>query len=172
MTNNWVKQLTSFVVLLLLQVLVLNHISFWGYATPFLYIYFIIKMPIGINRNLLMLLGFVLGFLIDIFCNTPGVNAAATVFAAFIRRPVQGVFFAREDFEHFIPNVATLGSSFMKYAIGIVFIHHFLLISISSFSYFNIQTIILRIFSSTILTSILIFAIEGFTVKKGYKNEK
>ncbi len=172
MTNNWVKQLISFVVLLLLQVLVLNHISFWGYATPFLYIYFIIKMPIGTNRNLLMLIGFVLGFIIDIFCNTPGINAAAAVFAAFVRRPVQGLFFAREDFEQFVPNMMTLGAAFMKYAIVITLIHHLLLISFSSFSYFNIQTIILRVISSTILTSILIFAIEGFTVKKGYKNEK
>lgn len=166
MANNRVKQLISFVVLLLLQVLVLNHISFWGYATPFLYIYFILKMPVGINRNLLMLLGFVLGFIIDIFCNTPGINAAATVFAAFMRRPVQGLFFSREDFEHSIPNIATLGGAFMKYAIVVTFIHHLLLISISSFSYFNMQTIALRILLSTTLTSVLIFAIEGFTVKK------
>ncbi len=166
MTSNWLKQLISFVVLILLQVLVLNHISFWGYATPFLYIYFIIKMPIGTDRNLLMVIAFFLGFIIDIFCNTPGQNAAASVFAAFIRRPVQGLFFAREDFEHFIPNIATLGSAFMKYACVVVFLHHTLLIFISSFSYFNYQTITLRIITSTVLTSILIFAIEGFTVKK------
>lgn len=166
MISNWLKQLTSFIVLILLQVLILNHISFWGYATPFLYIYFIIKMPIGINRNLLLVLAFFLGFIIDIFCNTPGQNAAATVFAAFIRRPVQGLFFAREDFEHFIPNIATLGGAFMKYAALVVFVHHAILISISSFSYSNFLTIGLRIISSVLLTSALIFAIEGITIKK------
>lgn len=166
MTNNWLKQLISFIVLILLQVLVFNHISFWGYATPFLYIYFIIKMPIDTNRNLLMVLGFIMGFIIDIFCNTPGQNAAATVFAAFAQRPVQGLFFAREDFEHFIPSIVSLGSAFMKYTCVVVFLHNLALILISSFSYFNFQTILLRIISSTILTCILIFAIEGFTVKK------
>jgi len=166
MTSNWLKQTILFVVLILLQVLVLNHISFLGYATPFLYIYFIIKMPIASDRNLLMLVSFILGFTIDIFCNTPGQNAAAAVFAAFIRKPAQVLFFEREDFEHFIPSIGTLGSAFMKYACLVVLAHHTVLISISSFSYFNLQSVGLRIISSTILTSLLIFAIEGITVKK------
>lgn len=166
MTNNWLKQLVLFIVLILLQVLVFNHISFMGYATPYLYIYFIIKMPIGTNRNLLMLLAFALGFIIDIFNNTPGQNAAATVFAAFVCRPIQELFFAREDFDHFIPNLTTLGGAFMKYASTIVLIHHAILISISYFSYFNLPIIILRIISSALLTSIIIFALEGISVKK------
>lgn len=167
MTSNWLKQLILFCILILLQVLVLNHISFLGYATPFLYIYFIIKMPIGSNRNLIIFLGFLLGLTIDIFCNTLGQNAAATVFAAFIRRPVQGLFFARDDFEHAIPSITTLGTSiFMRYASLIILIHHICLISISSFSYLNTSTILLRILLSTILTSILVFAIEGFSIRK------
>lgn len=166
MTGNWLKQSISFIILVLLQVLVLNHISFLGYATPFLYIYFIIKMPIGTNRNLVLITAFLLGFSIDIFCNTLGQNAAAAVLAAFMRRPVQGLFFAREDFEHFIPSIPNLGLAFIKYTIVIVFIHHLALISISSFSYLNFPTIMLRIISSTLLTSILIYAIEGFAVKR------
>lgn len=166
MANNWLKQLISFVTLILLQVLVLNHISFLGYATPFLYIYFIVKMPIGTDRNLVLLMAFLLGFSIDIFCNTLGQNAAAAVFAAFMRRPVQDLFFEREDFEHFIPSIPNLGFAFIKYTVVIVFIHNLALISISSFSYLNINTLILRVLSSTLLTSVLIYAIEGFSVKR------
>lgn len=166
MTNNWLRQLISFILLIFLQVSVFNHISFIGYATPFLYIYFILKMPIDTNRSVLMLLAFILGFTIDIFCNTPGQNAAATVFVAFMQRPVQNLFFAREDFELFVPSIATLGATFFKYACVVIFLHNMSLILISSFSYFNFQTILLRIISSTILTCILVFAIEGFTVKK------
>ena len=166
MTSNWLKQLILFLILVLLQVLVLNHISFLGYATPFLYIYFIIKLPVGINRNLVIFLGFLLGFIIDLFCNTPGQNAAAATFAAFMRRPVQGLFFARDDFEHVVPSITNLGNAFMKYAITIILIHHTLLILISSFSYLDPLTITLRIVSSSVLTSILVFAMEGFTIKK------
>ncbi|HCO67549.1 MAG TPA: rod shape-determining protein MreD [Dysgonomonas sp.] len=166
MINSWLKQGLLFIVLILLQVLVLNHISFFNYATPFLYVYFIIKMPLAINRNILMLISFLLGLIIDIFCNTPGQNAAAAVFAAFLRRPVQLMFFEKEDFEHIIPNLSSLGASFMKYASLVVLIHHTVIISISSFSYINFSTIVLRIIFSSILTSILIFAVEGITVKK------
>ncbi|MEN9918467.1 MAG: rod shape-determining protein MreD [Bacteroidota bacterium] len=166
MAGNWLKQLGLFIILVLLQVLILNHISFWGYATPFFYIYFIIKMPIGTNRNFLMVLAFLLGFTIDIFSNTPGQNAVASVFVGFVRRPVQGLFFAREEFEHFIPNIAALGGAFMKYAIVVVLLHHAILISVSSFSYFDLDIIALRIISSAALTSVLIFAIEGITAKK------
>lgn len=166
MANSWIKYTLIFVILILLQILVLNHISFFDHATPFLYIYLIIIMPMGINRNLLLLVAFLLGLIIDIFCNTPGQNAAASVFAAFMCRPMQLLFFDREDFEHIAPSISTLGGAFMKYTFLVVLLHHIVLISISSFSYFNIQTICLRIVLSTILTSVLIFAIEGITSKR------
>lgn len=166
MTSNWLKQLILFVTLILIQVLVLNHISFMGYATPLLYIYFILKMPLGTNRNLLIFLGFLLGICIDVFCNTLGVNAAASVLLAFVCLPIQRLFFEREDFENFVPSLDNLGFAFMKYAFIGVFIHHAILISLNSFSYFNPAIIVLRILSSTIFTTILIYAIEGFSVKR------
>ncbi len=155
-----------FVLLALLQVTVLNKISFFGYAIPFVYIYFIIKLPIGFNRNLTILLGFLLGFSIDIFCNTPGINAAATTFIAFLRRPIQGLFFMVDDYEEQTPRLSLLGSAFMKYTVLMTLIHHAVLISIESFSYVNFNLILLRIILSTILTSVLIFALEGFSFNK------
>lgn len=166
MTSNWLKQLILFVMLILIQVLVLNHISFMGYATPFLYIYFILKMPLGTNRNLLILLSFLLGISVDIFCNTLGLNAAASVLLAFVCFPIQRLFFDREDFENFVPSLHNLGFAFMKYAFLGVFIHHAVLISLISFSYFNPAIIVLRILSSTLFTTILIYAIEGFSVRR------
>lgn len=166
MINNWIKLLVYGFLLILLQVLILNHISFLGYATPFLYIYFIIKLPIGTNRNFVIFLGFVFGLIIDLFCNTPGQNAAATTLAAFMLQSAQNIFFVRENLENVIPSIANLRASFMKYAISIVLIHHTVLISITSFSYYNFGTILIRILSSVLLTSILVFAIEGFSLRK------
>lgn len=123
-------------------------------------------MPIGINRNLLIFIGFLLGFTIDIFCNTLGQNAAATVLAAAFCQSIQGLFFSRDDFENYTPSLALLGSAFFKYAFLIIFIHHTVLILISSFSFLNPLTIALRILLSTLLTFVLVFAIEGLFVKK------
>jgi len=164
--SNVIKYIILFVILVLLQVLIFNKISFLGYAVPFVYIYFIMKLPVGYNRNLSTLLGFLLGLSIDIFCNTPGINAAATTFIGFFCRPVQSLFFMVDDYNGQTPGLSLLGGSFMKFVVFITLIHHVILVSIESFSYFNIKLILLRISLSTILTIILIFAFEGFSLKK------
>lgn len=164
--NNTIKLFILFVLLVLLQVMVLNRISFLGYAVPFLYIYFIVKLPIGMNRSLVIFLGFLLGFIVDIFCNTPGMNAAATTLAAFVRKPIQKLFFSVDDYNEQTPRFSLLGGTFVKYAVTITFVHTIALVSIESFSYFNIVSILLRIGLSTLVTSLLIFALEGFSVKK------
>ena len=164
--SNAIKYLILFVILVLLQVLIFNKISFLGYAVPFVYIYFIMKLPVGCNRNLSTLLGFLLGLSIDIFCNTPGINAAATTLIGFVCRPVQSLFFMVDDYNGQTPGLSLLGSSFMKFVVSMTLIHHIILVSIESFSYFNIKLILLRISLSAILTIILIFAFEGFSLKK------
>ncbi len=163
---NNLKLVLLFVFLVLIQVLILNHILFLGYATPLLYIYFLIKLPTSFSKNSVILLGFLLGITIDLFCNTLGVNAAATTFVAFLRYPIQKLFFNDDEFDHIEPKISILGGAFIKYCILIIFIHHSSLICLEYFSFFNIQTILLRIISSSLLTFIIIFAIEGFSVKR------
>jgi hypothetical protein len=71
-----------------------------------------------------------------------------------------------DDYEEQTPSLALLGAAFMKYVIFLTLIHHIVLVSIESFSYFNIKLILLRFSLSAVLTSILIFAFEGFSLKK------
>ena len=166
MLSSLLKYTLLFVLLVLLQALVWENISVLGYATPYLYIYFVIKLPIGLNRYLITFLGFILGLTIDMFANTPGLAAAATTFVAFFRRPIQGLCFERDGFSSFIPGISILGGGFMKYAVICVFLHHAILLLLESFSYFNIQIIALKILSSTILTSLLIFAVDSLASGK------
>ncbi len=72
----YIIRLEWFIILVLLQVLVLNHIHFEQYATPLFYIYFLLKIDSDNSRKGLMLWAFSLGLCIDIFSNTPGLNAA------------------------------------------------------------------------------------------------
>ena len=58
-----------FLGLVLLQVLVLNQMHVAGYATPFFYIYFILKFNSRVGRNELMLWSFALGLTVDMFGN-------------------------------------------------------------------------------------------------------
>ena len=151
-----------FILLVFIQVVILNHISFLIYAIPFAYIYFILKLPISTNRNLLLFLGFLLGFSIDIFTKTPGINAAATTFIAFIREPVIKLFYMSDESEVEIPGIAKMGwGGFIKYAFLLILVHTILLICIESFSILNIKLIVYRILGSTFLTTLLVIGFEG-----------
>ena len=51
MIITYIHRIGWFIGLVLLQVLILNNVHIAGYATPFLYIYFILKFDSGTSRN-------------------------------------------------------------------------------------------------------------------------
>ena len=79
MNNLIFKNITRFILLVLVQVIVLNKINFLGYINPYIYILFIILFPIKNNRVLFIFLGFLLGLTVDLFLDSGGVHAAACV---------------------------------------------------------------------------------------------
>jgi rod shape-determining protein MreD len=159
MIINHIHKIFWFAGLLLLQVLVLNNVHIAGYATPFLYIYFILQLEADISRNEAMLWGFALGLCIDIFSNTSGINAAATVMLAFIR-PVYLRLFTSRDNQKVVPSLKNMGfSSYVKFLLAATFTHHVMLFTIAFFSFSDIYELFMRIVSSTVLTVACMFAI-------------
>ncbi len=166
MFNDWVKGIVFFILLLLLQIWVFNKVHFLGIATPLLYIYFVIKLPTGMNRNWVTFLAFLMGLTIDIFNNTPGFNALTTVIIGFCRYYIISIFSPRDVIETYVPSMNSFGGGpFMRYSFFIVILHHIILFMLESFSIFSWYIIFLKIIGSTILTMILIFAIECFNIK-------
>jgi len=160
MLLNVLKRIIGFLLLVLLQVLVLNNIHLFGYATPFLYIYLILKMDTDTSRSGILLWAFALGLSIDIFTNTPGMNAMATVFLAFVRPYVVGAFMPRDAVEGLEPSIHTLGfANFTKYITICVVIHHTLLLMVEYFTFVGIWQTLLRIVCCSLLTILLILAI-------------
>ena len=74
-----------FISLVLVQVLVLNYIQFSGYINPYIYVLFVLLLPVSTPRYAVVMLGFFIGLVIDIFSNTAGMHASATTFMAFVR---------------------------------------------------------------------------------------
>ena len=150
-----------FIGLTLVQVLLLNNICLFGLATPFVYIYFLLTIDKDIDRNVLMLTAFLLGVVVDIFSNTPGVNAGASVLVAFMRPGLLQLFSPRGEYENFEPGIYTLGmGAFLRYSIFAVLLHHTALFFLESFSFVNLGYLLLRILCSTLLTVMLVMAIE------------
>ena len=62
-----VNRIFMFVVLLLVQVLILNHIHLFQIATPLLYVYFVLTFSMDTPKWVVLTSSFGLGLLIDIF---------------------------------------------------------------------------------------------------------
>jgi len=162
MIITYLRRLEWFAALVLIQVLVLNNVHIAGYATPYIYIYLMVKMSSGISRSEMMLWGFFLGLTIDIFSDTPGMNAAATTFVAFIRPSFLRLFSMRDSTDEYVPAIKTIGiSPFIKYVILCVLLHHTTLLMIESFSLFDLNTLLMKIGTSTLVTVLCIMGIEG-----------
>lgn len=134
MIINYLHKIGWFICLVLLQVLILNNVHIAGYATPFLYIYLILKFESDVSRNTLMLWAFFLGLTVDVFSDTPGMNAAATVLLAFLRPIFLRLFVPRDTLDTLIPAVRTMGIfPFLKYLVICVLVHHGMLLTLEFF---------------------------------------
>lgn len=156
------KRVLWLLVLTLVQVLVLNHVHLFGIATPLLYIYFIILFPRNYPRWAMLLWGFGLGLLIDIFANTPGVTCGTLTFMALIQPYLLRPFIPRDSAEDMEPGIRTLGTAqFCYYSLLMVLIFCVLFFTFEMFSFFNILLWLECVGGSAALTFILILVIEN-----------
>jgi len=144
-----------FVVLTLVQVLILNNVNFLGYINPYLYILFIILYPVKNNRTLFIFLSFLLGLGIDLFSDSGGVHAAASVFIAYIRPPVLKFSFGM-IYEHQTIKFAQteLGNRLIYFTI-LTTIHHLVMFSMEIFNFNDIILILQKTLFSSIFTILL-----------------
>lgn len=162
MIIEYVKKAVLCIALVLVQVLILNKLHILGYATPFLYIYFLLKMPSTLSHNALLCTGFALGLAIDIFSDTPGMHTAATTFLALVLSRIISLYVPKGDMDQFVPGIYSVGFTFfVKYAFTAILLHHTTLFLIESFSFWDLPTLLLRIFWSTILTFCGILALDA-----------
>ena len=160
------QNIFRFVLLVLFQVLVLNNIQFLGYINPYLYILFILSLPVQMPRWFLLILAFVLGLTIDIFSNTPGTHAFATVLVAFFRDGIVKLFTNIEEGNNPTPSFYTFGvSAYIKYVVLIVIIHHSTLFILEAFSFSHFWILLAKIMLSALVTTLLILGIQSIKTK-------
>ena len=77
MATDIFKKTILLILFSLVQVLVCNQIHLFGFATPLVYVYFVILFQRNYPKWAILLWSFSLGLLIDVFSNIPGVAAGA-----------------------------------------------------------------------------------------------
>ena len=167
MLNKWIQRILFFVLLIFLQSCILNKIHLFGFMTPLLYVYFILKLSSETSRNELLLWSFFLGFFIDIFQYSMGLNMIACTFIGFFRYYILRIHSSREALDSFLPSVQTMGTSlFLRYAIVMILLHHTILFSVEVGSFHEVGMLFLKIIGSATLTFILVIGCESFNIKK------
>lgn len=150
----------------ILQVLLFNHLSLAG-GLVLLYVVALLKVPSELNRSLQILLGFVVGLVVDIFCNTLGMHTFAAVTTMFLREPVLHLYFNDPEFKNESVSANRVGAwTFVRYVLSVLIMHTVLLYGVESFTLFNFSVLLLKIFISTLLTLAVAVAIELASLKK------
>ena len=164
MINSYLKYAMMFILLVLIQILILNQVQLSGYINPYMYILFILLLPVNTPAYAMLMLSFFLGITIDIFSNSMGIHASASVFIAYVRPYViRSVSVRDEEMDNYPGLMQTKFPWFFKYTAILVIIHHFILFYLEVFSFSGFFITFLRVLLSSIF-SIFIIVLSQFII--------
>ena len=173
MSKVTIRHIINFIVFISLQVLIFNNVFFMGYINPYVYLMFLFLLPISKkNQNLLLLIAFLTGIVMDAFQNSMGLHTFACVLVMYLKSPIllslipqlknktqNNIVFSINEF-----GLATT----IIYTSILVFIHHFALFFIEAFQ-FDLVNILLRTIASGLVTSILLIIFQFFNARNSLK---
>jgi rod shape-determining protein MreD len=157
-----VNRLVMFVSLLVVQVLILNHVHLLGVGTPLLYVYFAITFRRNFPKWLVLVSCFMLGLLIDIFSNTPGLASSVMTLAGLAQCYLMNLIAPRDSAEDMEASFKTLGYSKFATLSGLLtLLYCMLFFALEAFNFFDVLMWLARSLVSALLTMVLILAIES-----------
>lgn len=107
----------TFVLLVILQEFVFDNINLGGVVNPYIYIMFIILLPLDTPGWMLLMLGFGAGATVDFMSGTAGLQTIASTWLAFVRPTVAGLLLGKDlVYDGGIPNAGRVGTGkFLRY---------------------------------------------------------
>ena len=164
MINSILRFGLIFIILVLLQVLLFNNIQFSGYVNPYIYIMFILLLPVEIPSWVLLMLSFGIGSIIDFYTGSPGMHSSASVLAGFVRPFVLRYISPRDGYEPGAnPSMLIYGFRwFLFYTLAIVLVHHTALFYLEVFRFTDFFRTLLRVMLSSLFTIVFVLIIEFY----------
>ena len=170
MKNSFLNS-SRFVILLFLQLLIFNNINLFGYLNPYPYLLFILLFPINSSKSILLVASFGMGLILDMFYNSGGIHALASISLAYLR-PSLFKFAFGLSYEYQTVKIADkISSERITLLLIAIFIHHFILFF---FEYFRLDlflSILMKSVASTLFTFIICLLIL-FIIKPNKRWEK
>ncbi|MBR1667854.1 MAG: rod shape-determining protein MreD [Bacteroidaceae bacterium] len=161
MSSVFFTRLSRLFILLFFQVLVFNNIHLFGYVTPLVIGYMIVCFHRNTSRVGILLWGFSIGLLFDIFSNTAGMASASCTLIAMFQPVLLNMFAPRDAAEDFTPTFDTLGFwNYFLYILLLMFALHGVFYLLDAFTLVDWQLTLISIFGSSIFTTLIIIFIE------------
>lgn len=173
MNQSLIPNILRLVVLFLLQILVFKSVDLsWGsfdYIHFYVYPLALILIPLNWPRAIVLLVAFFYGLGIDIFYDSFGMHAAASVFTVFIRTYFLKFLEPYEGYKiELSPSLSNLGFTwFFTYSSFLIFLHLLFYFSVDAFTFVFFFDIILNTIFSFIFSMIFVL-IHQFISKTKY----
>ena len=155
----WTKQLGRYIIVMLLQVLLFDQLQLWGVCHPYIYVLCLLMMPITLSHSADMIIGAVVGVIMDVFCNSLGVHMASCIFLMFLRPYVLGAIVNDKDRLNEQISVRSIGlGAMIQYVAILVVIHHLSVFMLAAWSWHHIGLVLLETLVSSVITIAVIIA--------------
>ena len=168
MTRYFQKYALFLVLILCFQGLILNQLNISHYLLPMIYPLIILYQIRNINTSLLLLIGFFLGLIMDLFTNTGGAHAVACTVIAYLRPFfLSSLGHADMGSEQIKPSITNLGlKNYAVFLFLMLAIHHILFFTLEAFSITILWSTLLRTIMSLIFSWTLIMGIQYLLISK------
>lgn len=166
MIGTFFKRLGWFLLILALQVLVFDHVHIFGHATPLVAVYFVLLFPGDSSRSSILLWSFVFGVIADTFTNTPGVAAVSLTTTAMMQPWLLKMNSTIEtDDEIPVPSAVKMGwGAYIRYVALATVVCESLFYLLETFSFFNWAEMLINAGSSSLVTVLIIIAVESVRI--------
>ncbi|QMU26960.1 hypothetical protein HUW48_02450 [Adhaeribacter radiodurans] len=150
------------VILLAMQVFVMHSLVLFDTGFCFIYLAFLLFLPIQMPPVLLLLLGFVTGFTLDLFYDTGGIHAAATVLLAYLRPYILLLLTPRDGYDqNDSVNLHIMGWRwFLVYSFILIFFHHLIFFFLELAGIKLIGFTLSKVVVSTLFTGMVMIIIQ------------
>ncbi len=152
------------IIYTLIQVFILRNLVFFDVAFCFVYISVILFLPSTTPTSTVLLIAFLTGIVVDMFYNTAGLHASASVLIAYFRGFILKVLFPSRGLENeIVISVDGMGvERFIRYIVIMTFIHHTYLFFVEAGTVNFFLNTSLKIIASVMFSSIVIFLLHVY----------
>ena len=157
------KGIGIFILLLLAQAIVFNHIHLFNCATPLPYVYMVTLFRRDFPRWATLVASFAMGLSVDIFSNTPGLAAASMTLIGLLQPILLVLFLPRDSPANLTPSMRTLGvEKFVWFSLILLFVYCLTFFALEAFNFENWLQWLATVGGSFVVTGILLLAMEFF----------